>query len=208
MKIIRLHKGREESILRRHPWVFSRAIHQDSDVLSDGDTVLVQDFRGNVLGTGHYQNSSLAVRLFAFEEVNPDENFWKSRLENAFQYRTALGIPKLGYTNAYRLVHGEGDQLPGLIVDVYGSVAVLQAHSIGMHRALPVIAKSLLGVQGLGIEFVFDKSKDALPTQFGQAIEDAWLTSNGPNECEVLEQGFRFAIYNHWSENWFFPGST
>ena len=92
MQIIKLHKGREQSVLRRHPWIFSRAILSGTEGLADGDTVIVQDSRGQVLGTGHYQDSSLAIRLIAFEEVNPDQDFWQSRLEAAAQYLSLIHI--------------------------------------------------------------------------------------------------------------------
>ena len=135
MQIITLNKGREQSILRKHPWIFSRAIDTIPKGLHDGDVVQVQDSDGNVLGVGHFQDSSLAVRMLSFEQVSIDHAFWKKRIQQAFTYRTTLGFIQPGVTDAYRLVHGEGDQLPGLIIDVYGHVAVIQAHSIGMHKA-------------------------------------------------------------------------
>ena len=194
MHTIKLHKGREQYILRRHPWIFSRAIQSGTEGLADGDTVLVQDSRGETLGTGHYQNSSLSVRLIAFEEVKPDLAFWLSRLEAAMQYRSSLGIVKKGFTDAFRLVHGEGDQLPGLIIDVYGTVAVVQAHSIGMFRALPDISKALMQLSGLSIHSVFSKSKDALPSNFAHRITDEWMKGQAQEELIVHEGGIAFAI--------------
>jgi 23S rRNA (cytosine1962-C5)-methyltransferase len=194
MQIIKLHKGREQSVLRKHPWIFSRAIQSGVDELSDGDTVLVQDSKGVILGTGHYQNSSLAVRLIAFEEVNADHHFWQSRLEAALQYRLSLGLIRQGHTDAFRLVHGEGDQLPGLIIDVYAHVAVVQAHSIGMFKALPLIADALTKLQSLPIDAVYSKSKDSLPSNFSHRITDHWMKGVAPESLTVHEGGISFAI--------------
>ena len=194
MYIIKLHKGREQSVLRRHPWIFSRAIQSGTEVLTDGDTVVVQDSRGNVLGTGHYQDSSLAVRLIAFEEVNTDETFWHARLEEAAQYRLSLGFIKPGVTDTFRLVHGEGDQMPGLIIDIYGSVAVVQAHSIGMFKALHDIANALTKISSLTIHAVYSISKDALPSNFAHRISDEWLKGEAQDEIIVHEGGIAFSI--------------
>jgi 23S rRNA (cytosine1962-C5)-methyltransferase len=194
MQTIKLHHGREQSVLRRHPWIFSRAIQSGTEGLADGDTILVQDSRGHTIGTGHYQDSSLAVRLLAFEEVKTDADFWQSRLEAAAQCRISLGIPLPGFTNTFRLVHGEGDQLPGLIIDVYGPVAVIQAHSIGMYKALPDISKALTRIPSLGIEAVYAKSKDALPSNFAHRISDDWVQGKFEGELIVLENGVSFSI--------------
>ena len=194
MHIIKLHKGREQSVLRRHPWIFSRAILSGTEGLADGETVVVQDSKGQVLGIGHYQDSSLAIRLIAFEEVNPDQDFWQSRLEAAAQYRLTLGMITPGYTDAFRLVHGEGDQLPGLIIDVYGPVAVVQAHSIGMYKAIPMIAKALTKLAGIPIQSVYSKSKESLPSNFAHRITDAWVQGASPGELIVHEGGVAFSI--------------
>jgi 23S rRNA (cytosine1962-C5)-methyltransferase len=194
MHTIKLHKGREQSVLRHHPWIFSRAIQAASEGLADGDTVFVQDAKGKILGTGHYQDSSLAVRLFAFEEVNPDAAFWQMRLHEAAQCRLSLGIPKTGITNIFRLVHGEGDQMPGLIIDIYGPVAVVQAHSIGMYKALPDISKALLRIPAISLEAVYAKSKDALPSNFAHRITDDWVQGKYDSELIVKENGVSFSI--------------
>lgn len=194
MQTIRLHKGREDSILRKHPWIFSRAIHSATEGLQDGDAVHVEDFKGHILGTGHYQDSSLAVRLFAFEKVEPNAAFWQLRLEDSARYRQSLGFIQPKKTDAYRLVHGEGDQLPGLIIDVYGHVAVLQAHSIGMFKALRDIADALLAITSLGIKAVYSKSKDALPSNFAHRISDEWMRGEAPGSLVVHEGGIPFAI--------------
>lgn len=194
MKIIKLHKGREQSVLRRHPWIFSRAIQSGTEALEDGDTVLVQDSKSNTIGTGHYQDSSLCIRLIAFEEVQTDQPFWQTRLNEAAQCRMSLGIRQEGYTDTFRLVHGEGDQLPGLIIDVYGPVAVVQAHSIGMYKALPDIAKALIQLEAFPISAVYSKSKDALPSNFAHRITDGWLQGKAPETLIVHEGGIAFQI--------------
>ena len=194
MHIIKLHKGREQSVLRRHPWIFSRAILSGTEGLADGETVVVQDSKGQTLGTGHYQDSSLAIRLLAFEEVTTDLAFWQRRLEEAAQCRLSLGIRKEGHTDTFRLVHGEGDQLPGLIIDIYGPVAVVQAHSIGMYKALPDIAKALTKIPSIPIQAVYSKSKDALPSNFAHRITDAWVQGQSPSELIVKEGGISFAV--------------
>lgn len=194
MHIINLHKGREQSVLRRHPWIFSRAIQTDIRGLADGDTVWVADFKGNIIGTGHFQNSSLSVRLIAFEQVEPGPGFWRERLSEALACRLMLGIHRAGHTDAFRLVHGEGDQLPGLIIDIYGKVAVIQAHSIGMHKAVPEIAEAILSLRDLQLESVYVKSKDALPTTYAQQMEDVWVAGQPMGEVVVHENGVSFLV--------------
>ncbi len=194
MQIIKLNKGREQSVLRRHPWIFSRAIQSGAEALEDGETILVQDHRGNTIGTGHYQDSSLSVRLLAFEAVDTDLLFWGKRLSNAAACREALNVRKEGYTDTFRLVHGEGDQLPGLIIDIYGPVAVVQAHSIGMYKALSDITKALLQIDHLAIQAVYSKSKDALPSNFAHQVTDGWLHGQAPEVLVVHEGGIAFQV--------------
>ncbi len=191
---IKLHKGREQSVLRRHPWIFSRAIESATEDLVDGSTVTIHDSRGNVIGIGHYQDSSLAVRIIAFQEVEIDSSFWNSRLNDATEFRMKLGLYQPGHTDAFRLVHGEGDQLPGLIIDVYGDVAVLQAHSIGMHKARHQIAEALQNLNSLKIKSVYSKSHDALPEVYAKETTDEWLIGTSAEELIVNEGGIRFYI--------------
>jgi 23S rRNA (cytosine1962-C5)-methyltransferase len=191
---IKLHRGREQSVLRHHPWIFSRAIHSSTKDLADGDTVTIQDSRGNVLGVGHYQDSSLAVRIIAFEDVVIDAGYWESRLQQAAEYRMKLGLFKQGYTEAFRLVHGEGDQLPGLIIDIYGDVAVIQAHSIGMHKARHIIAEALIQLQIPNIKSVYSKSRDALPSSYSNQTTDEWLIGSLKEDLITCEGGIHFYI--------------
>ena len=194
MQIITLNKGRDQSILRKHPWIFSRAIQAIPKGLHDGDVVQVQDSDGNTLGVGHFQDSSLAVRMLSFEQVSIDHAFWKKRIQQAFAFRSALGLIQPGVTDAYRLVHGEGDQLPGLIVDVYGHVAVIQAHSIGMYKAQKKITDALISTRSLNVTAVYSKSKEALPGEYAKNIEDEWLTGDPIEEIIAHEGSLQFII--------------
>ena len=194
LPFIRLHHGREQSVLRKHPWVFSGAIKSVSQALEDGATVIVQDARGNDLGIGHFQNSSLAVRLIAFANIPIDEAFWFDRLNAAATYRQTLGFIRAGETDAFRLVHGEGDQLPGLIVDVYGDTAVVQAHSIGMHMAMDDIAQALCRLPSMGIARVYDKSREALPADYAGRQADGWKIGEGATTILVHEGGIGFDV--------------
>ena len=135
MKNLQLKRGKEESLLRFHPWVFSGAIQSADEGLEDGDLVRVLNFEGRFIAVGHYQKGSIAVRVLSFRDVAIDDEFWYSRLLSALNMRIAIGLADHPDNNTYRLVHGEGDNLPGLVVDIYGQTAVMQAHSIGMHLA-------------------------------------------------------------------------
>ena len=160
---IKLRKGKEESLMRFHPWVFSGAIESLPDNLEEGDAVSVFSHNDVFLGHGHYQIGSIAVRMLTLGEDTPlDEAFFHDRLAQAFAMRRNLGLPSAD-TDAYRLVHGEGDFLPGLIVDIYGPTAVMQAHSPGMHFQRNVIANALVSQPGLGVKNVYYKSETTLP---------------------------------------------
>lgn len=163
MKNVYLKYGKEESLFRFHPWVFSGAIHHvDSDVV-DGDVVRVLTGKGDFIAVGHYQEGSITVRVLTFSDVPVDDAFWYSRISSALKMRKAIGLTESPVTNAYRLVHGEGDNLPGLIIDIYGKTAVMQAHSIGMHISRKVIASQLMKVFEGRIENVYYKSETTLP---------------------------------------------
>ena len=163
-KILRLKKGKEESLDRYHPWVFSGALADPlPEGVEEGDVVkVVTADRSRIVGVGHFQIGSIAVRMldFADTEITPD--FFRTRLEQALRLRQALGLARED-NDAYRLVHGEGDFLPGLVVDIYGPTAVLQAHSPGMHFARQIIARQIVGLPGLGVRNVYYKSETTLP---------------------------------------------
>jgi len=144
MHAVFLKPKKEESVRRFHPWVFSGAIQKIDGQPSEGELVKVLDSQGNFLGIGHFQQGSIMVRLLSFQEEPIDENFWKNRITEAYRMRKALGLIIENRNNCYRLVHGEGDGLPGLIVDVYGNTAVMQAHSAGMHKIRNILAKCVV----------------------------------------------------------------
>ena len=194
---IYLKPGKEVPVQRFHPWVFSGAIQRQEGHLTDGDLVEVYSRREQLLGVGHFHMGSIAVRLLAFEAVDPNGvQFWKQRLEAASEVRRAAGLLDQPDTNCFRLIHGEGDGLSGLIIDVYGNTAVLQCHSIGMHRQRKLIAEALQLVMPERIQVVFDKSKEALPGKYADTIENSYLlgtAENAQNE-PVVEHGVKFRI--------------
>ena len=162
-KNVYLRKGKEESLLRFHPWIFSGAIsHSDND-LQDGETVRVLTASGNFIAVGHYQMGSIAVRVLSFEDEEINHDFWKKRLAAALRMRVVAGIASDPNNNTFRLVHGEGDNLPGLVVDCYGTTAVMQAHSVGMHLCRHEVAKALVEVMGQQLTSVYYKSETTLP---------------------------------------------
>ncbi|MFA6872063.1 MAG: class I SAM-dependent rRNA methyltransferase, partial [Bacteroidaceae bacterium] len=157
-KKIILKPLKEESLNRFHPWVFSGAIRSKDEQLKEGDIAAVYTSNGDFIALGHYQVDSITVRVLSFQEVEIDYAFWLKRLEVALAVRKSLGLIDNPTTNAFRLVHGEGDNLPGLIIDVYGTTAVMQAHSVGMHCDRLVIAEALSELVGARIENIYYKS--------------------------------------------------
>jgi 23S rRNA (cytosine1962-C5)-methyltransferase len=191
-KIIKLKKGKDESLQRRHPWVFSGAIAQLPTDLEEGDLVVVKNHEGETMGVGHYQIGSIAVRMLEFGvEALPDD-FFSTRLINAWNLRETLGLIRED-NNSFRLVHGEGDFLPGLIVDVYDDTAVMQAHSPGMHFCRHEVAGALTELPGLPIKNVYYKSETTLPYKAHLDAENDYLA--GSYEGSVaLENGLKFNI--------------
>jgi len=189
---ITISRGREKSLERQHPWVFSGAVYKKSDDIEEGDTIQVLDGKQNFLGMGHYQDGSICVRILSFENVAIDQDFWNGRIKDAVSYRLdSCQLPNES-TNCYRLIHGEGDGLPGLIIDIYGQVAVVQCHSIGMYKSLELIKQALLHELGDTITHIYCKSKDSLPTQV--EMEDSWLHGSALAELTVKENGYDFII--------------
>lgn len=191
-KII-LSSGKDQSIRRFHPWVFSGAIKKIMGDVADGDVVEVYSIHDEYLGTGHYQKGSIAVRIFSFKSITPDVNFWVEKIQSAYNYRKVLGLTDKEDTNTYRLVFGEGDGLPGLVIDYYNGTAVFQAHSIGMHREKEYITEALKKVYGEKLKAVYDKSKESLGEKHADRIENTFLYGK-KTENEVLENGHRFKI--------------
>lgn len=192
-KTITLRRGKEESLRRYHPWVFSGAIASLPDGIEEGDVVKVVASDGTPLGVGHYQIGSIAVRMLDSDASTViDGSFYKSRLAQAWRMRRALGLVRPDNT-AFRLVHGEGDFLPGLIVDVYGDTAVMQAHSPGMHVQRMVIAEALTGLDDSPVSNVYYKSETTLPFKAGCDPRDGYLIGRSDNNVAV-ENGLKFNI--------------
>ena len=191
MKKLYLKRGKEESLLRFHPWVFSGAIAQADEDLKDGDLVRVLTNHGDFIAVGHYQMGSIAVRVLSFRDVEIDADFWASRLASALKVRQSIGIADNPNNNTYRLVHGEGDNLPGLIIDVYDRTAVMQAHSIGMHLQRKQIAEQLVKVMGSRIDNVYYKSETTLP--FMDDMENGFVYG-GSEDNVAVENGLKFYV--------------
>ena len=201
IKVI-LKKGREESLFRFHPWVFSGAIAQVAGNPAEGDIVAVHSSEGVFLAYGHWQIGSIAVRILSFDDSAVRPDFWEVMLSRALQVRRACCLAEgNALTNCYRLVHGEGDNLPGLIIDYYDGVCVCQAHSVGMFRAKRQIAEALKKVYGDSLKAVYDKSSGTAPFKAGLELVDGYLYRKDgfeDNESVVLENGHKF--YVNWTE--------
>lgn len=188
-----LKKGKELSLLRKHPWVFSGAIQHLPKGLKDGAIVDVVAVDQQYLGTGHYQGGgSISVRIISFEQRAIDQQFWNDKISNAKKYRTALGIPSAS-TNTYRLIHGEGDGVPGLIIDIYNDIAVIQSHSIGVHMDASKIAQAISANFQDQIKSIYLRCKDTLPEQYGLTVSDTFLAGD-QEETLVLENNIQFKI--------------
>nr|WP_311490319.1 class I SAM-dependent rRNA methyltransferase [uncultured Alloprevotella sp.] len=190
---IQLRHGKAESLKRFHPWIFSGAIQRMPDNLTEGQLVRVIDHKGDFLAIGHYQIGSIAIRVLSFVERKIDNEFWKERLSEAFNMRCSIGLVEREDNNTLRLVHGEGDQLPGLIIDLYGKTAVMQAHSVGMHLYRKEIAAALIDVCKGIIENVYYKSETTLPFKADLHEKDGFII--GGNEDNIaIEYGLKFHI--------------
>ena len=192
-KSIYLKKGKEESLLRFHPWVFSGAILRMDEGIGEGDFVRVLAENGGFIAVGHYQIGSIAVRVLSFRDIEIDEAFWESRLASALRMRISIGIADNPLNNTYRLVHGEGDNLPGLVIDCYGQTAVMQAHSVGIHVCRKEIAAALVKVMGDRIVNVFYKSETTLPFKAELGQENGFIIG-GSDDNTALENGLRFHV--------------
>ena len=186
-KAVILKRGKEESLRRFHPWVFSGAIQRADDGIEEGEKVRVLTENGDFIAVGHAQAGSIAVRVLSFSDVAIDDAFWEQRLRSAFQMRVAIGH---NADSAFRLVHGEGDNLPGLIIDCYGQTAVMQAHSIGMHLDRFDIARALVNVSEGKIAHIYYKSETTLP--FMEPTNG--FLYGGTSENIATENGLRFRI--------------
>lgn len=188
-----LKKGKEESLQRFHPWVFSGAVHHIDGNPEEGDLVRVLSADGRFIAVGHWQIGSIVVRVLSFEDIDITDAFWIERLSVALDVRRAIGVAGREDNNTYRLVHGEGDNMPGLVIDVYGRTAVMQAHSVGMHYCREAIAKALKQVMGNELDNVYYKSETTLPYKAELGQENGFLLGNAQEDVAV-ENGLKFHI--------------
>ena len=192
-KKIYLKKGKEESLKRFHPWVFSGAIQHQPEDVDEGEVVRVMTAGGDFIAVVHYQIGSIAVRVLSFDDVAIDDAFWSAKLQSAFLMRRSIGIVDNPANNTYRLVHGEGDNIPGLIIDVYGPTAVMQAHSVGIHLERKRIAAQLVEVMGERVKNVYYKSETTLPFKADLGQEDGFIIG-GSNDNVAVENGLKFHV--------------
>ena len=197
--VIRLYPGKDDALRRFHPWVFSGAIHTAAKGLQAGDTVTVTDYEGHILGTGFCESDSIAVKMLSFDNQKIDEAFFLYRLNHAYAVRQAMGLTHNPHTNCFRLVHSEGDGLAGLIVDVYGHTAVVQAQTEGMALHLTEIVGALKRMPELGVQAIYNKSADAMQRMGKEdaIIEDGYLFGDRLEEV-ILENDSRFLP--NWEE--------
>jgi 23S rRNA (cytosine1962-C5)-methyltransferase len=190
--VIKLRRGKEDSLDRFHPWVFSGALVRQPENIEEGDIVKVVADDGRVIGVGHYQIGSIAVRMLDFSDTDINADFYSTRLQQAYRLRQALGLVR-DDNDTFRMVHGEGDFLPGLVVDLYGATAVVQAHSPGMHFARNIIADALINLPDAGIRNVFYKSETTLPYKANLDPVDQYIV--GEFETNIAtENGLKFNI--------------
>lgn len=192
-KQIFLKRRKEESLKRFHPWIFSGAIHHMDEGIEEGETVRVITAAGEFIAVGHYQIGSIAVRVLSFEDIEINTDFWCERLQSALDVRIGVGIADSPTNNTYRLVHGEGDYLPGLVIDCYGSTAVMQAHSVGMHVCRNEICQALVQVMGDRIANVYYKSETTLPYKADLHQENGFLVGGDASNV-AMENGLKFHI--------------
>jgi 23S rRNA (cytosine1962-C5)-methyltransferase len=187
---ITLKKGKEEALLRFHPWIFSGAIHRIEGNPEEGDIVEVYNAQQQWIAVGYYQIGSITVRVLSFTPIAIDTDFWSQRIQNAYNLRVTLGLAENAQNTTYRLVHGEGDNLPGLIIDVYDTTAVVQAHTVAIHKVRHIIAPILMQTVK-GLENVYYKSEGTLPFKADVTPENTYLIGQ-ETDCIAMEHGLRF----------------
>ena len=190
---IYLKKGKEESLNRFHPWIFSGAIHHMDDNIEEGELVNIFTASNEFIAVGHYQIGSIAIRVLTFSKVVISYDFWCDRLSSALKMRQNVGIADNNVNNTYRLVHGEGDYLPGLVIDCYGETAVMQAHSVGMHVCREEICRALIKVMGERIKHVYYKSETTLPFKAELGQENGFMYGGTDNDI-AIENGLKFHV--------------
>jgi len=192
-KSIYLKKGKEESLNRFHPWIFSGAIRHMDDGIEEGEIVNVYTYSNDFIAVGHYQIGSITVRVLSFSNIEINHDYWCKRLNAAFKVRQSIGIADSFENNTYRLVHGEGEFLPGLVIDCYGETAVMQAHSVGMHVCREDICRALIEVMGSRIRYVYYKSETTLPYKAELGQENGFIYGKTENDV-ALENGLKFHV--------------
>lgn len=191
-KII-LKPGKEQSIKRYHPWIFSGAIQTMNQEINEGELVTITDSKGEFLAIGHYQIGSIAVRIISFTNTEIDQQFWNTKIKKAYELRKMLGLAENKNNNVYRLIHGEGDGLPGLIIDFYNGTAVTQMHSIGMYLCMNQITEALKNIYGNKLTAIYDKSESTIPFKSDIHPKNGYLYGS-LSEDIVLEYGNKFKI--------------
>jgi 23S rRNA (cytosine1962-C5)-methyltransferase len=188
-----LAKGKEQTFFRKHPWIFSGAIKQKDANLSDGEIVEVLSYEHKFLGIGHYQDGSISIRVISYEPAEINTDFWLSKLQKAYNYRKSIGLVDQADMNAYRLVFGEADEMPGLVIDFYNNNLVIQCHAIGMHLSIKEIAEGLKSIYGDTLETIYDKSVESLPATYASTIKNGFIY--GSNESTTIQEyGNKFLI--------------
>lgn len=195
-----LKKDKAKSLERRHPWIFSGAIQKiivdtsPPSPLEDGDLVHVLDENENFLASGHFQDGTIAVRVLSFSVKNIDDQFWLNAINKAYQHRAAIHLTENNATNIYRLVHGEGDGLPGLIIDFYNGTAVIQCHSVGMYRSVNAISKALQIVYGNKLLAIYNKSAETLEKQANLSVENEYIFQQKTPEFIGIENNCSYHL--------------
>lgn len=188
-----LKPKKEESLERFHPWIFSGAIAKIEGTPQEGEVVEVYTSTKQFIAIGHYQIGSISIRVLSFKPIEIDYNFWVNRIKQAYKMREAIGLAHTTENNSFRLIHGEGDQLPGLIIDVYNHTAVIQAHSIGMHVSRQIIAKAILEVMNPFIKYIYYKSETTLPNKTDLSETSGFLTEP-TSDFIAIENGLKFNV--------------
>lgn len=192
-----LKSGKDQSVRRYHPWIFSGAIKKIIGNVNEGDLVMVTDNKDEFLALGHYQIGSIAVRILTFKDKEIDAGFWKDKISKAYNLRKNFGLAENKNNNVYRLVHAEGDGLPGLIVDYYNGAAVLQMHSIGMYLNREAIIEAIKEIYGANLKAIYDKSESTIPFKSEVEAKNGYIYGSS-GESVVLEYGNKFKI--NWEE--------
>jgi 23S rRNA (cytosine1962-C5)-methyltransferase len=191
-----LKNGKERSILFKHPWIFSGAVAKEDKHLKEGDIVRVISATNEFLAIGHFHKGTILVRCLSFEDVAINQDFWDKKIESAYEFRKTIGLTDSKITNTFRLIHGEGDGCPGLVIDVYNNTAIIQTYTTGMHLAKQNIKDALINILGDKLVAIYDKSAETMSKQGGEESEDAYLwKANSDNEAFVAhENGYQFSI--------------